>query len=172
MRRRSTRNVIAIVGAGLVLGLVGWLDTVVVEGIRQRSSQTFDITGIAWALPFGYLAIAGGGAAIVLLARWAQSVTVGLVYALGGAFLVFLFPILWFWAASVNGAAPLLPGPIATFVNEVYAHAESGPLNAVAILGAAMLLAGLATIGSALRHRVPAAPDVVTGSLQPDASSS
>jgi hypothetical protein len=42
MRRRSTRNVIAIVGAGLVLGLAGWLDTVVVEGIRQRSSQTFE----------------------------------------------------------------------------------------------------------------------------------
>lgn len=160
MSRRWARNLLAVLGAGLILGLAGWLDTVVIAGIRQRSGQTFDITAISWALPFGYLAIAGAGSASVLLARWAHSVLVGLVYALAGAFLTFLFPILWLWTGSINGAPPLVSGPIATFLAEIYAHEETGPLNAVAIIGAMMLLAGLGVIGSALRHRAPTVPEV------------
>jgi len=48
-------------------------------------------------------------------------------------------------------------------------HIE-GALNAVAIIGAAMLVVGLASIGSALRHRVPPVPGPVDTSLQPEPS--
>lgn len=169
MPDRSVRKLVALLGAAAVLGIAGWVDTVVILGIQRSSAQTFDVSQIAWALPFGYLTIAAAVLVIGLLARWAQSGLVGLVYALVGAFLAFLFPILWLWAAGVNGATPFLPEPIATFITEVYSNLEQGPLNAVAIIGAGMLLVGLATIGHALRHRAPAAPAEVQGPLQSEA---
>jgi hypothetical protein len=156
--RQSTRKLVALLGAAAVLVIADWVDTVMVTGIRLSSGQTFDVSQMEWALPFGYLTVAAGGLAIVLLARWAQSVLVGLVYALVGAFFAFLFPIIWLWAAGVNGATPVLPGPIVTFLTDVYINTEQGSLNAVAIIGAGMLLVGLASIGYALRNRASPAP--------------
>jgi hypothetical protein len=167
---RSTRKLVALLGAAVVLVIAGWVDTVVMVGIHRTSSATFDIIQIAWAVPFGYLTIAAAILVIGLLARWARSVLVGLAYALIGAFLAFLFPINWLWTAETNGAPPILPAPVATFVNEVYSHAEQGPLNAVAIIGAGMLLVGLASIGYELRHPVRAVPGGVEGPLQAEVS--
>jgi hypothetical protein len=164
------RKLVALVAAGVVLLIVGWLDTVVLVGIQRRSEETFDISQVAWALPLGYLAVAAALLAIGLLARWVNSAFVGLAYALVGAFLTFLFPIEWQWAAAINGAAPFLPGPIASFVNEAYLRTEQGPLNAVAIIGAGMLLVGLANIGLALRRERPAAGDAPDGQSEPVAS--
>ena len=149
------RKLVTLAGAGLVLVVVGWLDTVVMVGIQRDSQTTFDISQIVWALPLGYLAVAAALLVVGLLARWVNSAFVGLVYALVGAFLTFMFPIEWQLAAEINGAAPLLPGPLASFVNEAYLRTEQGPLNAVAIVGAGMLLVGLASIGLALRHGRP-----------------
>ena len=151
-----TRKFVAFVGAAVILVVVGWLDAVVIVAIQRRSAQSFDVTGIGWALPFGYLILAGAILAIALLGRWAASVLVGVAYAIVGAFLTFLFPITWFLAAGVNGATPVLPEPIATFISNIYFNVEQGPLNAIAILGATLLLVGLATIGQAVRKRVPA----------------
>jgi hypothetical protein len=164
--QQSIRKLVALAGAAAVLVIAAWIDTVAMAGIQRRSSQTFDITEIAVALPFGFLTVAGAVLATALLARWARSVLVGAVYALVGAFLAFLFPIVWLWAASVNGATPVMPAPIATFVNDVYLNLEQGPLNAVAIIGAGMSLAGVASIGSALRHRAPTVVEGVETPMQ------
>ena len=107
------------------------------------------------------------------MGRWARSGLVGSVYAIVGALLVFLGPINWIWAATINGADPILPGPITTLVNSLYINAEQGPLNAVAIIGAGMLLIGIASVVDAMRHRAPAAAAPVattsaTSEVSPD----
>ena len=93
----------------------------------------------------------------MLLAWWARSLLVGLAYVLVGAFFAFLVAFVWTIAAQVNDAPSVLPEPIAVFLSQVYLHAESGPLNADAIIGAGMLLIGLTTIRQVLRSRAPAA---------------
>ncbi len=167
----STRKLVALVLAIAVLATAGWLDTVVIVAIQQSSQETFDISRLEWALSFGYLIVAGAVLAIALLARWARSVLVGLVYAVVGAFLVFLSPMIWLGAVGLNGAPPFLPGPIATLVNDAYIYGERGPLNAVAIIGAGMLVVGIGSIAYAFRHRASVAP-AVEGRLPSEATPS
>ena len=142
------------------------MDTVVIVGIRQTSAVTFDPMPIVWAMSFGYLMVSGAVLAIALLGRWANSALVGLIYVLVGGFLVFLSPMIWLGAVGLNGAPPFLPEPIATFVNNVYFYESQGPLNAVALIGAGMLLVGVASIAYAPRHRAPTAHEGVEAPLQ------
>ena len=173
MSERSGRTIAAIVGAGILLAIAGWIDTVVLAAIRTSANSSFDPRTIFWAESFGFLMVAGAVLAIALLGRWARSGLVGVVYTVVGAFLVFLAPINWLWAASINDAGPILPEPITTLVNKIYEHAEAGPSNAVAIIGAGMLLVGIASIVDAMRHRAPAASAPVatsaaTSEVSPD----
>jgi hypothetical protein len=168
---RMIRTVVALLGGAAILVAAAWLDTDVLRGIQQRAAATFDITVMAWALPLGYLAIAGGILALGLLARWARSLLVGLAYLVVGAFFAFLGTLVWTVAAQVNDAPSVLPEPIAVFVSQVYRQAESGPLHTVAIIGAGMLLIGLATIGLARRSRAPAAQSEAKGPTKAQASS-
>jgi hypothetical protein len=168
--QQSTRKLVSLVAAGAILVLARWLDTVVLGGIRQTANSTFDVLPASWAFSFGYLLVAGAVLMVAMLGRWARSSVVGVVYALVGALLVFVGPLIWLGAAGLNGAPPFLPGPLATLVDKIYLSGEQGALNAVAIIGAAMLLVGLASIGSALRHRVPPVPGPVDTSLQPEPS--
>ncbi len=171
MSDRSALKVVAVVGAGILLVIAAWLDSVVLVAIVKSASASFDVQSLVWAESFGFLAVAGTVLAVALLGRWARSALVGGVYAIVGALLVFLGPINWLWAASINGARPVLPGPITTLVNNLYINAEQGPLNAVAIIGAGMLLVGIASIVDAMRHRAPAAaPPVATSSVTSEVS--
>lgn len=146
-------------GAAIIV-VAAWLDTDVMQGLRQREAATYSVTERALVQPLGYLAITGG------ILRWCslrggRDLLFGLAYVLVGAFFAFLVTFLvtfvWTVAAQVNDAPSVLPEPIAVFLSQVYLHAESGPLNAVAIIGAGMLLIGLATIGLGLRSRASAA---------------
>jgi len=170
MSDRSARKLVALVGAGVVLLVCGWLDAVVIVGISRRANETFDPSGIAWALSFGYLVVAGAVLVVALLARWARSAVVGVVYVLVGVFFVFLPPINWLWAATINGASPILPDPLLTLVNTAYVDAEQGPLNAVAIIGAAMLLVGGLSVAGVLRTRPSTPPMAASGSLESEIS--
>ncbi len=169
MSPTSVRKVVAIAAAAAIIGIAGWLDSVVLVGIQRTAEATFDPTQLTWSQASAYLLAAGAVLLIGLLARWAGSATVGLVYALVGAFLAFLSPIVWTWSASINGADPILPGPIASFVNFVY-PVEQGPVNAVAIIAAAMLLVGIASILAAMRGRASAPAGVPNPVGQPGAS--
>ena len=172
MSPTSIRKVMAITTAAVVVGLASWLDSSVLVGIQRTSAASFDPTQSAWGLTLGYLMVAGAVLLIGLLARWAQSTIVGLVYALAGAFLAFLFPIVWLWSASINGADPILPGPIASFVDDAYLNLEQGPVNAAAIIGAGMLLVGIASIVASSRQRSSAPAKVPDPLIEPGASPS
>ena len=171
MSPKSMRKVVAIAAAAAIIGIAGWLDSVWLMGNQRTSQATFDVSQLFWSQASAYLLVAGAVLLIGLLARWARSATVGLVYALVGAFLAFLSPIVWTWAASINGADPILPAPIVSFVSFVY-PVEQGPVNAVAIIGAAMLLVGIASIISAIRDRAAAPAGVPNPVGQPGASPS
>ena len=88
-----------------------------------------------------------------VLAWRSQSALVGAVYLVVGAFFTFMLVILWKFAAEINGAPPLLPGPAADAVGQIYQWSY-GPLNAVATIGAGMFLVGLLVVGRALRARI------------------
>lgn len=162
MGGRMGRTVVALLGAGAVLVVIGWFDTDVVRAVQRTQATTFDMTQSAIALPVGYLAIAGGILLIGLFARWADSRLVDVVYALGGAVLAFLFTLVWTVAVSVNGAPAVLPDPLPSWVGNLWTTAENGPLDAVAIVGAGMFLIGVSSLILALRARRPSAATSVS----------
>lgn len=106
---RFVRAAMALVAAAAILMFAGWLDGQVFRDIERRQSVEFSITLITWALPFGYLAVAAGVLAVVILAWWARSILVGIAYAVVGR--------ISFWGAegplnalSTIGAGMLLAG--------------------------------------------------------------
>lgn len=136
-----------------MLVVAGWYDTTLMASVQRTEAATFDITQTTIALPVGYLLIAAGVLVISLLARWADSRLVDVVYLVVGAFLTLLFSFVWTLAASVNGAPPVLPDPLASFISQAYTTTEIGPLNAVAIIGAGLLLVGVTSMVQVLRRR-------------------
>lgn len=160
MSSRASRTIVAIGGTALVLLVARWLDGDVLASIVRDAERSFHPTRAAIALSMGYLMIAAGALLISALARRAPYAVVGLVLAGAGAFLTFLFPLVFYLTASGNAPARLT-GPVADLLDNSYSTLAQGPLNAVAILGAVMLLVGLITVGSVVRHwQVTAAPDV------------
>lgn len=167
MSSHRQRTVAAVLGAAVVLLVAGWFDTVLMAAVQRTEAATFDITQTATVLPVGYVLIAAAVLAVLVLARRADSRLVDLVYAVAGGFLTLLFTRVWTLAATINGAPPVLPDPLASFIDQAYTTAETGPLDAVAIIGAAMLVVGLTDLGLALRRRP--SPEV---SVAPEAEAS
>ena len=162
---RASRTLVALVGAAVIIAIARWLDSDVITGIQQRAGADFDATPAAVATSLGYLVIAAGALLIVFLARRAAYPEVGVLYAAGGAFLTFLFPLTWF--LTVHGNSPaILTGPIADFLDSVWTKTEQGPLGAVPILGAVMFLVGLLAIGSIVRNRGHVVPAVAATPLE------
>jgi hypothetical protein len=158
----------ALLGAGLILAFASWFDTSFVAAAVRKAGSDFDPVPAAWAIGIGYLVIGAAILAMSWLAGKARSLLVGLVYLVLGLFFAFLGVIIWIWAASINGAPPLLPGPIADFVSQFYQY-ESGPLNAVAVISGGMALVGGANLVSIWRDRPTRAPMAVAdGPVDPD----
>ena len=171
MSDRTIRILAALGGAVLVLLVIGWLDSAVVAGIDRTAGANFDPMPAAVASSLGDLAIAAGALSIVLLARRAVDAWVGISYAIGGAFLAFLFPVTWFLTAANGNSPALLTGPIADLLDQIWTNTEQGPLNSVPILGAVMFLVGLYTIGAVIRIRRASAPPVTVSPLEAQPSS-
>jgi hypothetical protein len=153
MSGRTMRILEALGGAAVLLLVVRWLDSDVISGIQRRAGVDFDPGPAAIASSLGYLMVAAGALLIVLLARRSVELLVGVLYAIGGAFLAFLFPLTWFLTAAKGNSPAILTGPLADLLDRIWTKAEQGPLNSVAILGAVMFLVGLVTIVSAIRQR-------------------
>jgi len=152
MPSRSPRIIVALVAGVALLGFIGWLDGTVMLDAQRDNARFFRASSFALALSLGYLVVAAGVLVVGLVVRWAQSLWVGIGYATAGAVFTFLGAIYTGPAGSVVGEQPLLPAPIVQVVANVYTW-SAGPLGAVGIIGAAMLLAGLVTIGLEVRGR-------------------
>ena len=146
------RIVVALlVTAGVFVALT-WYDTAVMVEAQRRQQQAVDARELALAWSGGAFAIAAGILVVASLAWWSRSVVVGLVDVLVGGFFAFLPVITFNFAATINGAPPVLPAQAATFVGDVF-RATGGPLGAVIPLGAGMLIAGVAVIARQVRAR-------------------
>lgn len=150
---RAGRAVVAILVAAAVLWLAGWLDGTVMRDVQRQEAATFDPTGFVLAYSLGSLAVAGGVLLLGVLAWRSRSALVGATYVVLGGFFAFMLVTNWWFAAQINGAPPLLPGPIADAVSQVYLWSY-GPLNAVATVGGGMFLVGLLVVGRSPRARM------------------
>ena len=150
---KAGRAVIAVAVAMAVLFLAGWFDSRFIRDIQRQGAATFDLTGLALALSLGSLAVVSAALLLGVLAWRSHSTLVGAAYALVGAFLVFLPVLVWRFAAQINDAPPVLPGPIADAVSQIYFW-SAGPLNAIATIGGGMFVVGLLVVGRSLRARM------------------
>jgi hypothetical protein len=150
---KAGQTAVAILVAAGILWLAGWLDGSVMRDIGQQEAATFDPTGLSLAYALGAVAVAGGVLLLGVLAWRSHSALVGAAYVFVGAFFAFLPVLAWRFAAQINGAPPVLPGPIADAVGQIDFW-SNGPLNAVATVGAGMLLVGLLVVGRSIRARM------------------
>ena len=144
MARLSRFGIGVAVVAALIL-IAGWFDGTVMRATQEQASRTFDLGPVLPIRVLGYLLIAGGSLAIGLVGWRLRSVGLAIVYIVGGAFFALIDTIVWKLAAQINDAPPVLPEPIALVVSHIYTW-QVGLLNAVPILGAATLLAGVAML--------------------------
>lgn len=150
MSRRGW-GVAAVGSAAISLVLLAWLDATYLTQAQRESVATFNSRGLSFVLTVVSLAVAGA-ALVVAFTTWrSRSVLVGAAIAVVGAFFAFL-PVIWGFAAGVDGAPPAWLEPLRTPINQIF-DATFGPRFAVGTLGAAMLLVGLATVARGLRAR-------------------
>ena len=122
----------------------------VVRGLVPRSTAILAL-----------LLASAGVFAAGLVGWWARSLAIGIVYLVGGAFFALLDVITWQLAASINGAPPVIPEPLANAIRQLYLW-QQGRVGSMRIVGAAVFLVGLVVIGSIVRGRWRARPAELT----------
>ena len=153
MSAQLKRSLVAGVIALAVLLIAHWFDAGVLADAQHQAARTYDagplldLTGIAHVLT------AAGAVALALVAWRSRSLLVGVGYVVVGGFVVFLPAIVWAFAVSVHGAAPIAPAPIAKTFNEWFVALGTGVTGAVFTIAGGMLVSGLAVIWSVLQGR-------------------
>ena len=148
----AARAAIAIVAAGVAVYVAGWFDGSFLTTVQRQSAADFDPNGLMLAMSLGSIAIMGSILALGVLAWRSREALVGAAYVLAGAFLAFLPVIVWRFAATINGAPPVLPQPISQPVSQFYSW-SNGPLSAEQTVGAGLLIAGVLVFGRSYRDR-------------------
>jgi hypothetical protein len=143
---KASKTLMALAAAAIVLVLAAWFDTAVMSDARRTAAANFDIAGAAATVAIGTLLVAGSALLVGALAWRAASVVVGVAYVVVGGFFVALPWLVWNLASQVNDAPAVLPEPLALALGNVFLS-TSGSLNAVATIGAAMLIAGIVALG-------------------------
>jgi hypothetical protein len=150
---KAGRAAVAILVAAAVLWLAGWLDGTVMRDIGRQAAQSFDETGLELAYSLGAVAVAGGVLLLGVLAWRSRSALVGAVYLVVGGCFAFMPLINWWGGVRINGAPPVLPGPIADAVGQIF-FSSFGPLNAIATIGGGMFIVGLLVVGRSVGARM------------------
>jgi hypothetical protein len=143
---RTGRTFGALAGAALVLAVANAYDGTFLRDVLRTAQAHFDAGGVGVGIALGSMLVAGSVLLVGVLAWRAASVVVDLVYIVAGGFLVTLPWLVWTFATTINDTPPVLPEPIATFLGNIYFETSGGSLNAVGTIGAAMLIAGVASL--------------------------
>ncbi len=146
---RASYSGVAAIGAVLAIVFFSWLDAAVIRDAVLQAQG--DDPAPANAL----IALARVGLAVCILglslAAWrSKSALVGALYAMVGVVLAFLPVIFLTLATGRNGAPAVLPEPMARLLTDL-ARGTIGPVNAVGLLGASMLVVGVALLVRAAR---------------------
>jgi hypothetical protein len=142
---RTSKTLVALATAAIVLVLVAWFDNTLMSEARRHAAATFDVSGVGAMTALGSLLVAGSILLVGTLAWRAASVVVGLAYVLVGGFFVALPWLVWNLATTKNDVPPVLPEALASALGNIY-FSTSGSLNGAGTIGAAMLIAGVATL--------------------------
>ena len=124
-------------------------------GFGQQFSMGNDPAWPTFVLEVGQLAIAGAVVLLAVLAWRSRSVLVGSAYTVVGAFFLGLRLIVWLFATQVNNTPPVAPAPIPDLLGRLM-FGTYGPLDAIAMVGAGMVIGGLLVLGRRLNDRLTA----------------
>jgi hypothetical protein len=128
-RMRFATTLIAPIAIAL---LVAWFDRTVLAADQQRAIDNYEMDPLMLSMPAGYLLAVAGVLLIALVSRLEPNAVFGGLYAVGGVMLVFVMPLTVLtperWSAR-------------------------GPGHLLSVVGAGLVLVGLATLASAARHR-------------------
>lgn len=149
---KTSKAILALLFAFGLLAAMAWFDAVVLVEAQARGRATFDSGQASLLFAVGAFAIAGSVLLVTRLALDAGSVAVAVIYLVVGGFFALLWWILTTFATYENDVPPLLPEPLAIAVAQV-AISITGPLHAVAVVGAGMAIAGVAVIVRSRRER-------------------
>ena len=151
---KGLRAVTALIAAAACLALLAWLDgTVLADAVRNANASFTGPTSFTTLWSLVSLAVAGSILLLAVLAWRTQSVVVGMIYLIVGAFFAFLPDITWRFATAINGAPPVLPDPVTRAVSALYEQGI-GPVSGIVLLGAGMVLIGVVLIAAPLVGRV------------------
>jgi hypothetical protein len=130
---KSARVVTAlVVGVAVFIAMV-WFDNGVLAPARVAAQANFDYMSFTLLWSLGAIALAGSGLALGALAWWSGSWIVGAVDVLIGGFFA-LTPVIVLRQGS----------PAPGWLNNLFIG--MGPMSAMILLGAAMLVAGIAAV--------------------------
>jgi hypothetical protein len=155
---RVSYSGLAVVGAAVLIVLFSWLDTTVVADAIRGVSAGFDGGPVSFVISLVGVGLAASILGLAVTAWRSRSGIVGSLYAMVGVLLAFLPVIFFSLAAGRNGSPPVLPDPMARLIGDLV-RGTSGPTNAVSLLGASMLVVGLAVLTRAAREPAPPSTD-------------
>lgn len=164
MSRTSRGTLVALAVAAIVLLIVAWFDT---TGFFTILGQYAGDNSVAAAtVSVGSLLIAGFGLLLGVLAWRSASAVVGVAYVVVGGFFVVLPWLFFTFVVPMNGFSRT--AALASIIEHLYIWTHGG-LHAVTTIGAAMLIAGVATLVRSWRHRAvaPSRAQVLVPSAEP-----
>ena len=128
----TRRTVVGFLGGAVAVIVAGWYDAVVVPALQVSPDPNLEgsLSANGVAVAAGYIAVAAGIVIMAVLARRAHSPSLDLVFAVGGASAAVVGSMIWAPRPEITGAPPV---------------------DALAVLGFALLLIGLADLRGALR---------------------
>jgi hypothetical protein len=153
---KTGKALVALAAAAIALVIMAWFDNTFLRDALREAQSTFNAASVSPLFVLGSLLTAGAVLLVGALAWRAASVIVGLVYVVVGGFFAALPWLVLSLASATGDAAPVLPDSLASAVTSIWLS-TTGQLNAVATIGAGMLLAGIAALVRWWRGRAAAA---------------
>ena len=139
------RALVALGAAAIGLAVMAWFDSTLLRDAMRAAQANFNSGSIAPLFVLGSLLTAGVVLLFGALAWRAASLVVAIAFVVVGGFFAAL-PWLVLGLASITGdAAPVLPESLASSLTSIWLS-TAGQLNAVATVGAGMLIAGIAAL--------------------------
>jgi hypothetical protein len=146
---------VALAASAIALVVTAWFDSSILRDAVRQAQATFNTVSVVPLFVLGSILVAGAVLLLGSLAWRAASPVVSLAYVVVGGFFVALPWLAWNLASATIDAPPVLPESLASALTSIWLS-TTGQLNAVATIGAGMLIAGIAALVPWWRGRAAA----------------
>jgi len=147
LRRAAIATLVAVVA----LPVAHWFDAGWLADAQIRATHTYEMSPLVDMTVIAHLLTAAAVVAVVWSAWWARSSFVAFGYIIVGGFIATLPALVWTFAVRINDESARLPDPIASTMTQWWFTLQVGVTGAVYTIAAAMLIVGLAVLGSKRR---------------------